>query len=116
MTKFNLPVQFVKPVFKADKSVRLEFETRELTGLEIGILADARQTEGWLVYSATDDIADEDIPNEKADPMLGTKTQAQRLRGVIYKIWEQKNKRGDFETYYKTITEQLIEQLKERLE
>lgn len=116
MTKFSLPVQFIKPVFKIDRSVRLEFETRELSGMEIGILADSRQTEGWLVFSSNDDIKEEDIPDEKADPMMGSKTQAQRVRAVLYRIWEQQGKKGDFESYYKSATEKIIEQLKEKLD
>jgi hypothetical protein len=114
--KITLPVVFVKPVFKVDRSVKLEFETRELSGLEVAILTDARQTEGWLVYSAKDDIKETDVPDEKPDAMLGQKTQAQRLRGVIYRLWEQSGKKGDSESYYKSIMESLIEQLKERLE
>jgi len=113
--KIQLPVQFIKPVFKADRSVKLEFETRELNGIEIAILADSRQTEGWLVYSRENDITEADIPDEKADPMMGTKTQAQRLRGVIYRLWEQKGKKGEFNDYYKSVLENMIDQLKEKL-
>lgn len=116
MGKFSVPVQFVKPIFKVDRSVKLEFETRELNGLEIAILADSRQTEGWLVFSNSDDITEADIPDEKPDAMLGQKTQAQRLRGVIYRTWEQNGKKGDSETYYKMVMEKLIEQLKDKLE
>ncbi len=116
MSKFHLPVLFVKPVFKADRSVKLEFETRELNGLEIAILADSRQTEGWLVFSNSDDISEADIPDEKPDSMMGQKTQAQRLRGVIYRLWEQNGKKGDSEGYYRSVMESLIDQLKEKLE
>lgn len=116
MTKFSLPVQFIKPVFKADRSVRLEFETRELSGMEIGILADSRQTEGWLVFSPNDDIKEEDVPKEKADPMLGTKTQAQRLRNSLYRLWEQTGKQAEFEEYYRIRLEKIIDQVKEKLE
>lgn len=116
MSKFSLPVQFVKPVFKADRSVKLEFETRELASVEIAILADSRQTEGWLVFSNADDITEADIPDEKPDSMTGQKTQAQRLRGVIYRLWEMNGKKGDSESYYKSVMESLIEQLKDKLE
>lgn len=112
----TLPVIFIKPEFKVDRSVKLIFETRELTGLEIAILADSRQTEGWLLYSSKDDIKESDIPDEKPDAMLGQKTQAQRLRGVIYRLWEQNGKKGNSEDYYKKIMESLIEQVKDKLE
>lgn len=114
--KIALPTVFVKPVFKADRSVRLEFETRELNGHEAALLMDQRQTEGWLLYSSNNDLTGADIPPEKADPMISTKTQAQRLRGVLFKLWEQNRSASSFEDYYKTQTELIIEKLKEKLE
>lgn len=115
--KILMPVLFVNPVFKVDGSVKLIFETRELNGAEIAILADYRQKEGWLLFSAnSDDLKESDIPDEKADSMTGQKTQAQRLRGVIYRLWEQNGKKGDSENYYRSVMESLIEQLKEKLE
>lgn len=115
--KITLPVLFVNPVFKVDGSVKLVFETRELSGLDIAILADYRQKEGWLIFSANElTLTEADIPDEKANPMVGQKTQAQRLRGVIYRLWEQNGKKGDSEAYYRSVMESLIDQLKEKLE
>lgn len=115
--KITLPVLFVNPVFKVDGSVKLVFETRELSGLDIAILAEYRQKEGWLLFSANAfKKEDADIPDEKADSMTGQKTQAQRLRGVIYRLWEQNGKKGDSENYYRSVMESLIDQLKDKLE
>lgn len=117
MEKIILPVLFVNPVFKVDGSVKLIFETRELSGVDIAVLADYRMKEGWLMFGANEkDLKEAEVPNEKADPMTGQKTQAQRLRGTIYRLWEQNGKKGDSESYYKSIMESLIEQLKEKLE
>lgn len=111
----TMPVLFVNPVFKVDGSVKLVFETRELAGAEVAILADYRMKEGWLLFSANE-LKEADIPDEKADSMTGQKTQAQRLRGVIYRLWEMNGRKGDSEAYYRSVMEGLIEQLKERLE
>lgn len=112
-----IPAVFTKPVFKVDKSVRLEFETREFEGVEAATLMDMRGSEGWLLFTANrDDAKEEVIPDEKADAMLGTKTQAQRLRGVLFRVWEQHGSKGDFETFYRTAMERVIEQFKEKLE
>lgn len=117
MEKITLPVLFVKPVFKVDSSVSLVFETRELQGVDIAVLADYRMKEGWLLFAANEkDLQEAEVPNEKADPMIGQKTQAQRLRGVVYRLWEQTGKKGDSETYYRSVMESLIEQLKEKLQ
>jgi hypothetical protein len=90
-----IPAIFTKPVFRVDNSVKLEFETREFSGAMAADLMDLRQSEGWLLFTknATEAI-EANIPDEKADAMVGTKTQAQRLRGVIYRIWEQNGKTG----------------------
>ena len=37
--------------------------------------------------------------------MTGQKTQAQRLRGVIFRLWEQNGNKGDSETYYRAMLE-----------
>lgn len=114
-----LPVEFVKPTFKVDRSVGLYFETRELTGIEAAILVDARQTEGWLAYGKNEkDVlaALEDIPDNPADPDLQKKSASQRLRNVLYVFWEQKGKPGRWEDFYATQLERLIDTIKSKLE
>jgi hypothetical protein len=43
------------------------------------------------------------------------KTQSQRLRGVLYKVWEQGTQDLDFKTYYKQKTEEIIQHYKNKL-
>lgn len=44
------------------------------------------------------------------------KSPSQRLRGVIYRLWEQNGKEGgSFEIYYRMVMELLIEKYKEKL-
>src|SRR5688572_4631197 len=106
--KIILPAVFTRPVFKVDGSVKLEFETREFSGDEAATLMEQRQKEGWLLFSPNKELDEVvDIPDERADSMTGQKTQAQRLRGVIYKIYEKRGKSGDFEIFYKSYMERL---------
>lgn len=44
-----------------------------------------------------------------------TKTPSQRLRGVLYVLWEQTGKSGDFETFYRQKMEGLINLIKNKL-
>lgn len=115
--KVILPAVFSRPVFRSDGSVKLEFETRELSGQDATTLLEQRQKEGWLLFSPNKDLEDfVDIPDEKADSMTGQKSQAQRLRGVIYRIYEKRGKKGDFESFYRTYMERLIEREKTNLD
>lgn len=45
-----------------------------------------------------------------------TKTSSQRLRGCIYVLWEQQGKNGEFEIFYKSYMEKIIDWVKSKLE
>lgn len=109
----QVPCQVVGMSPRQDRSWNLKFETRELTGDEVKILADNFQGEGWLVFKPNE-ITTADIPDEDADS--GTKSQSQRLRDVIFILWKQHGGKGDFETFYRTRLETLIEFIKTKLE
>lgn len=113
--KVTLPAILSGVASRKDRSYTLKFETRELRGEEAAILLDQLQAEGWLLFSSNE-LKEADIPDEKADSMTGQKTQAQRLRGVVYRLWEQNGKKGNSEEYYRTVMESLIDQLKEKLD
>ena len=114
--KVLLPATLSKVASRKDRSYTLSFDTRELSGTEAATLLGELMNEGWLLYSPNEDLKEADVPDEKADSMTGQKTQAQRLRGVIYRLWEQNGKKGNSEDYYRSILESLIDQMKERLE
>jgi|SRR3990167_197872 len=54
------------------------------------------------------------LPEPEPD-FRGEKSPAQRLRGVLYHLWEQEGKKGDFELNYRRHMERLITRAKERL-
>lgn len=112
--KAQLPAIFNKITSRADGSYKLEFESRELSGADATVLLGMLRQEGWLLF-APNKIQEQDIPDEKADAMTNQKTQAQRLRAVIYKIWEGAGSSSSFETYYQSYMERIIDQLKERI-
>lgn len=113
--KVKVAAGLAKAETLGDRSIKLTFNTREL-GEDAIHLFGMVHSEGWLVYAENEDANEADIPAEKADPMLSNKTQAQRLRGSLYRLWEQKGKQGDFEDYYKSRLEQFIDKVKEQLE
>ena len=57
-----------------------------------------------------------DIESLKADYTDTGKTHSQRLRGVLYRLWEQDNAGyTDFHDFYMVRMERLINQIKDRL-
>lgn len=109
----QVPAQVVGMNPRQDRSWLIKFETRELSGEEVKILADNFQGEGWLVFSPNDLVA-ADIPKDNAEP--GTESQSTRLRDVIFILWKQTGSKGDFESFYRTYLEKLIEYTKTKLE
>ncbi|GAC1499072.1 MAG: hypothetical protein NVS1B10_01410 [Candidatus Saccharimonadales bacterium] len=112
--KVTMPATLQKVETRSDRSVKLVFETREL-GEDAAILFKLAHSEGWLLYSSNE-VEETDVPDEKADSMTGTKTSAQRLRAALYVLFEQRGKKGDFEEFYRTRMERIIETVKEKLE
>lgn len=113
--KVQLPAIFSGVASRKDSSYSLKFETRELSGESARILLGQLQQEGFLLFSPNDDFTEADVPTEKADASLGTKTPSARQRAVIYLLWEQANKPNDFETFYRSKMETIIDLLKEKL-
>jgi hypothetical protein len=92
----------------------MKFETRELSGEEVALLADSYQGEGWLVFSPNQEIAVSDIPTEAAE--AGVKSPGQRLRANVFMYWKQHVDKGDFESYWRTFVQKEIERIKEQID
>lgn len=111
--KVTAPAQVSKVSTLADGSVKLEVITQELPANEMATLFDLRKDMGWFLF-ASNPLVEQDVPDEKAE--VGQKTQSQRLRGALYVLWEQRNKPGTFETFYRTNLENIINRVKEELD
>jgi len=100
---------------------------------------ESKKDNTWMIRVATNELHDEDIlhlnkcVNKKGyfyfqeapfteifvpEVKLGefeTKTPSERLRNTIWRIWEANGKKGEFKTYYDSVMEKIIDQLKEKL-
>lgn len=110
---FQVPAQMTGFQPRKDQSYKLTFETRQLIGEEVALLADHFQQEGWLLYKPNDEITLTDVPTESADAR--TKTMSQQLRAAIYVMWEQSGSGGDPEAFYRSVMARLIELIKSKL-
>jgi len=102
-----------------DRSYKITFETNELTPEQaVGINA-ALGNAGYLAFkddpfkqSEKDMI--ESLESDFEDPK---KSQGQRLRAVLYRLWEQQSEGYDtFPKFYEFKTDQLINHFKDKLD
>lgn len=104
------------PRFNKDGSATLSFTTaQELSDDETMYVLNAgrRDELGWLLWSPNKFQTDH-LPKEQAPE--GNKTPSQRLRAVLYILYQQEGAKGDFEAFYNNRMEKLIEVIKAKLD
>ena len=92
---------------------KMSVETAELHTEDKHYLSDNEGKEGFFYFQQAP-------MGEVFIPKVGlgefeTKTPSQRMRAVIWRIWEANGKKGKAEDYYKSTMEKIIDQLKEKL-
>ena len=72
--------------------------------------------QGWFLFKDVEvKPEDLDLPDEVPE-MKGDKTPAQRMRSVLYVLWEKNTSQKEtFNTYYAQQMERLIEHIKSKL-
>lgn len=116
MNALKLPAIFAGIQSKVDRSYKLTFVTRELAGDDAAELLKLNQSECWLLVAPDDSLDAVDVPKAKPDAGTNQKTPGQRLRAVLFVLWSQSGKPGDFEDFYRSRLESLIEQYKAKLD
>lgn len=105
------------------RSVRIVVDTQEVvTPEQMAELFKLYEQVGWFFFlkNATVEIDPLTLPDIK--PEEGQKSRAVRLRGVLYRVWEQQHKdnpkslyANDSEVHYNATMDKLIEKYKEML-
>lgn len=114
----NIQVEahMLMPTFRKDRCGTLKFTTaRELTKDERELLLEAGVNDelGWLLWSPNKHQVNE-LPTA---PAVDTgKTPAKRLRDVLFILWVQQGKVGDFETFYRERMDKIIDMIKAKLD
>jgi len=98
-----------------DNGLALSFRTNELSNEEKVTAMAFHQRFGWILFRenqfAEVDVPDTDAPNDE------DKTPSQRLRSVLYILFQQKGKPGEnFEAFYRLNLEKAIERVKRLLD
>ncbi len=98
---------------KADHSLGLSISTPEYSADES---AEMLRLQGLNVLLTIKPLDEESTETITIDREAGSKSPSERMRGVIFRMWEsRKEKWPDYESYYRHIMEGLIDQLKDRI-
>jgi len=112
----------------ADNSLRVSLGTPELAPETVGNLYSVLKQPGFVVLSSAPITEQqiEAVESASIDMEFETKTPAQRMRAVMYRLWEQQspkqtNEKGnleyvEFELFYKRKMNEIINHLKSKLD
>ena len=100
----------------SDKGIRVQVDTQELDPKDAGDVMLLKGKMGWFIF-ADQPIQEEDVkdlPEVKVEK--GEKTPSQRLRGVLFLLWNQTKSTLTFDQFYRDYLNKVIEKLKEQLD
>jgi hypothetical protein len=103
---------------RKDKTLAVTLGTQEMGPGQAGELIGLSGMLCAVYISPKESIDQREMDQvDKLDPELGGKTQSQRLRNVLFKLFEQ-NPEGfkEFDSFYKAKTKTIIEHYKSKLE
>lgn len=103
---------------RSDGSLAITLGTPELSPANVAELFGYRKKVIACYLSPKDKINQKEIDQvDELKPDLGGKTQSQRLRNVLYKLFEQNNEgHKDFDSFYHHHTEIIISHLKAKIQ
>ena len=113
-----IPAQLEAVTTRKDKTLKLTFGTNELSPAQASELFTIANQFGYLAFK------DEDFKREELDAVESLKSEledtlkkpSQRLRGVLFRLFEQDNDGfKTFSKYYDSKMEQLINHFKSKL-
>lgn len=116
----QVPADMKKVETQSNGKLKITFITQEGVQPEVRskIIA-LHEAYGWLSFLAgKEKIEAEDLSNlpEIAQPEKGQKSKSVRLRGVLFRFWEQNGKSfGSSELHYDVMMEKIINHYKEKL-
>jgi hypothetical protein len=111
---FQVPASINSVRTLVDGGTKLDVITNELNPEELAQLFSLKSKFGWFVFKENiitpEDLNLPDVKFEKGD-----KTPSQRLRSVIYVMWQQSDQSKTADEFYKYYMDKIIESIKEKL-
>jgi len=115
MIKIQFSAQIDNIMAKKDRTLSLKLGTQELGSEDSSYLLSLMGKQLWIGLAETE-IESLEVPDVVPE-MKGEKSPSQRLKAIIYKIWELKSgQKQPFPSYYEDYMFKLCESLKGKLE
>ncbi len=99
---------------KVDGSLGISFVTPELSPKEKVAFMDLQNINCNAIFTPLDEPTN--APEITVDKEIHTKSQAERLRAVLFILWKQSKLETTFDDFYKQETEKIIDGIKSKLE
>ena len=110
---FDVPGELSVGSPTRDGGMRLRFRTKELTAEEKLALIQCDGAYGHILFKENE-FDGRDIPNK--DAADERKTPSQRLRGILYRVYESGGDKGkDFNAYYRAEMDKICEHYKNKI-
>ncbi len=113
----QIPVTFQDFKSMKNRSLRMWYDSQEnLSDEQVAKITRNHNKFGWLSFLVAerqltpDDMLD--LPEIVDDTKY--KTPSQRLRGILYRVWEKQGKKGNFEEFYIIKMDMLASWLKDK--
>ena len=116
MRTFQIAAQLTGISTRADNSIGIRFvtSTEIINKDELVTLLSFNHAMGWLLFRENA-FKDEDVP--AGDATDSRRTPSQRLRGVLYRVFEATGKpKGEFNQWYLNEMERIIDHYKGKLD
>ena|ERR1043166_1608950 len=103
---------------RSDGSLAITLGTPELSPVQVAVLFGYRRKIVACYLSPKETINQKEIDQvDKLNPEIGGKTQSQRLRNVLFKLYDQNNEGHEtFDAFYHHHTEVIINHLKSKIQ
>ena len=98
---------------KVDRSLGLSMSTPELSDED---KVEFMKLQGRVIMAVLTPLDEKNVPAYKIDRAVENKTPSQRIRGVLYILWEQLGMKGDFNDFYREQMEKIIDSIKAKLD
>lgn len=114
----SFPGEIKKVETLVDRGLSIKLHTQEMQEEDIAMMFKIKGLLGYFLFKSApitqDDVAT--IPEEVRE-FKNDRTPSQRLRAVIYRLWEQTGKNGEgFLEFYSRHVDKLVDQYKEMLQ